>query len=132
MNAIEERLLIGGQAVIEGVMMRSPRWTSVVVRTPDGAIAAFTEGRVSPLVRYRWLRLPVLRGVIALYEALAIGVRALLRSAGVAAGANQPLTPRRSEEHTSELQSPCNLVCRLLLEKKKTKIANGQYPRPQS
>src|SRR2546426_6412714 len=90
-----ERLLIGGQAVIEGVMMRSPRWTSVAVRTPDGAIAAFTEARVSPLVRYRWLRLPVLRGVIALYEALAIGIRALLRSAGVAAGANQPLTPRQ-------------------------------------
>src|SRR5256712_4162832 len=78
-----------------GVMMRSPRWTSVAVRTPDGAIAAFTEARVSPLVRYRWLRLPVLRGVIVLYEALAIGIRALLRSAGVAAGANQPLTPRQ-------------------------------------
>jgi len=80
------RMLIGGQAVIEGVMMRSPRWTSVAVRAPDGAIAAFTEARVSPLVRYRWLRLPVVRGVIALYEALAIGIRALLRSAGVAAG----------------------------------------------
>src|SRR2546426_12825117 len=89
------RMLIGGQAVIEGVMMRSPRWTSVAVRAPDGAIAAFTEARVSPLVRYRWLRLPVGRGVIALYEALAIGIRALLRSAGVAAGANQPLTPRQ-------------------------------------
>src|SRR3989475_8348130 len=89
------RMLIGGQAVIEGVMMRSPRWTSVAVRAPDGAIAAFTEARVSPLVRYRWLRLPVVRGVIALYEALAIGIRALLRSAGIAAGANQPLTPRQ-------------------------------------
>jgi uncharacterized protein YqhQ len=92
---LAERLLIGGQAVIEGVMMRSPRWTSVAVRAPDGAIAAFTEARESPLVRYRWLRLPVLRGVIALYEALAIGIRALLRSGSVAAGANQPLTPRQ-------------------------------------
>lgn len=87
-----ERLLIGGQAIIEGVMMRSPRWTSIAVRTPDGAIAAFTEARESSLVRYRWLRLPVLRGVIALYEALTIGIRALLRSAGVAAGSDQPLT----------------------------------------
>src|SRR5256885_6410023 len=34
----------------------------------------------------------------------------------------------RSEEHTSELQSPCNLVCRLLLEKKKTRQATSQYP----
>src|SRR5256885_12995158 len=37
------------------------------------------------------------------------------------------LRPMRSEEHTSELQSPCNLVCRLLLEKKKKKNAAGEY-----
>jgi len=92
MNAIEERLLIGGQAVIEGVMMRSPRWTSTAVRAPDGAIAVFTEARPSPLVRRRWLRLPVLRGVIALYDTLTIGVRSLLWSVGVAAGADRPLT----------------------------------------
>src|SRR5881409_1486458 len=68
-NAAQQRILIGGQAVIEGVMMRSPRWTSTAVRAPDGAIAVFTEARPSPLVRRRWLRLPVLRGVIALYDA---------------------------------------------------------------
>src|SRR3989454_7037204 len=39
-----------------------------------------------------------------------------------AAVRHNPFKPTRSEEHTSELQSPCNLVCRLLLEKKKTKI----------
>src|SRR5881296_1985852 len=86
------RLVIGGQAVIEGVMMRSPRWTSTAVRAPDGAIAVFTEARPSPLVRRRWLRLPVLRGVIALYDTLTIGVRSLLWSVGVAAGADRPLT----------------------------------------
>src|SRR5207247_10061279 len=86
------RLVIGGQAVIEGVMMHSPRWTSTAVRAPDGAIAVFTEARPSPLVRRRWLRLPVLRGVIALYDTLTIGVRSLLWSAGVAAGADRPLT----------------------------------------
>ena len=52
----------------------------------------FTEARPSPLVRRRWLRLPVLRGVIALYDTLTIGVRSLLWSAGVAAGADRPLT----------------------------------------
>src|SRR5207247_10674857 len=86
------RILIGGQAVIEGVMMRSPRWTSTAVRAPDGAIAVFTEARPSPLVRRRWLRLPVLRGVIALYDTLTIGVRSLLWSVGVAAGADRPMT----------------------------------------
>jgi len=91
-NAAQQRILIGGQAVIEGVMMRSPRWTSTAVRAPDGAIAVFTEARPSPLVRRRWLRLPVLRGVIALYDTLTIGVRSLLWSVGVAAGADRPLT----------------------------------------
>jgi len=91
-NAAQQRILIGGQAVIEGVMMRSPRWTSTAVRAPDGVIAVFTEARPSPLVRRRWLRLPVLRGVIALYDTLTIGVRSLLWSVGVAAGADRPLT----------------------------------------
>src|SRR2546426_8478574 len=52
----------------------------------------------------------------------------------VSAGGDAPLWARRSEEHTSELQSPCNLVCRLLLEKKKnrrrtTRFAVGCRPR---
>src|SRR5256885_4078399 len=40
-------------------------------------------------------------------------------------GSHRPTSSRRSEEHTSELQSPCNLVCRLLLEKKKNRILYG-------
>src|SRR5256885_10592505 len=43
------------------------------------------------------------------------------------AGPERPVYQQRSEEHTSELQSPCNLVCRLLLEKKKNNIANTLY-----
>lgn len=73
-------------------MIRSPRWTSTAVRTPNGTIAVFTEARVSPLTRSRWFRLPVVRGVIALYDTLAVGVRALLRSVGVAAGTDRPPT----------------------------------------
>ncbi len=91
----ESRLLIGGQAVIEGVMMRSPRWTSTAVRGPDGAIVAFTERRVSPLLQFHWLRLPVVRGIVALYEALSIGIRALLLSANAALGEGVPLTRRQ-------------------------------------
>lgn len=90
-----ERLLIGGQAVIEGVMMRSPRWTSTAVRRPGGAIDAFTEQRISPLLQLPWLRLPVARGVVALYEALTIGIRALLLSANAAMGEDVPLTRRQ-------------------------------------
>src|SRR5947199_8213928 len=85
------RLVIGGQAVIEGVMMRSPRWTSTAVRAPDGVIAGFTEARPSPLVRRRWLRLPVLHGVSALCDTMTICVRSLLLAVGVVSVAARPL-----------------------------------------
>src|SRR5256885_13281740 len=48
---------------------------------------------------------------------------------GLAKNAKSVCKRSRSEEHTSELQSPCNLVCRLLLEKKKTLPTNSPYPR---
>jgi uncharacterized protein YqhQ len=76
---------IGGQAVLEGVMMRGPSAWSVAVRKPDGVIAEVNRPIASVLLRHRWLRLPILRGVIALGESLAIGFRALAISANYAA-----------------------------------------------
>jgi uncharacterized protein YqhQ len=76
---------IGGQAVLEGVMMRSPSSWAVAVRKPDGAIAQVVNGIDSPMARRRIWRLPVIRGVIALGESLAIGFRALAISANYAA-----------------------------------------------
>jgi uncharacterized protein YqhQ len=77
--------LIGGQAVLEGVMMRGPSNWSVAVRKPDGDIAQVSKPIVSPMTRHWVLRLPVIRGVIALGESLAIGFRALAISANYAA-----------------------------------------------
>ncbi|HEY4349421.1 MAG TPA: DUF1385 domain-containing protein [Gaiellaceae bacterium] len=76
---------IGGQAVLEGVMMRGPRNWAVAVRKPDGQIAQV--GRtIDPLAIRHWsLRLPIVRGVVALGESLAIGFRALSVSANYAA-----------------------------------------------
>ncbi len=76
---------IGGQAVLEGVMMRGPSSWSVAVRKPDGEIAEVNQSVSSVLLRHRWLRLPVIRGVVALGEALTIGFRALAISANYAA-----------------------------------------------
>lgn len=76
---------IGGQAVLEGVMMRGPSAWSVAVRKPDGEIAEINRPIVSLLARHRVFRLPVIRGVIALGESLAIGFRALAISANYAA-----------------------------------------------
>ena len=76
---------IGGQAVLEGVMMRGPRNWAVAVRKPDGEIAQVARS-IDPLMARHWsLRLPVVRGVIALGESLSIGFRALSVSASYAA-----------------------------------------------
>jgi uncharacterized protein YqhQ len=72
---------IGGQAVLEGVMMRGPSSWAVAVRRPDGRISEVEHDVDSVALRRRWLRLPVVRGVVALGESLAIGMRALAVSA---------------------------------------------------
>src|SRR6266487_2149183 len=76
---------IGGQAVLEGVMMRGPSNWAVAVRKPNGAIAQVCRPIESAMARHRFFRLPVVRGVIALGESLAIGFRALAISANYAA-----------------------------------------------
>src|SRR5215211_6445650 len=76
---------IGGQAVLEGVMMRGPSNWALAVRKPDGEIAEVIKPIHSVMARHWVFRLPVVRGVIALGESLAIGFRALAISANYAA-----------------------------------------------
>jgi uncharacterized protein YqhQ len=78
-------MTVGGQAVLEGVMMRTPSNWAVAVRKPDGEIAQVCRVIASPMAKRRIYRLPVIRGVIALGESLAIGFRALAISANYAA-----------------------------------------------
>lgn len=77
----KKKLSIGGQAVIEGVMMRGPEKVAVAVRKPDGDIALEVNPVNSIRDRYPILKKPLLRGVIALYESLADGMKALTYSA---------------------------------------------------
>ena len=76
---------VGGQAVLEGVMMRGPGNWAVAVRTPSGEIAQVSRSIDSKMAKHRLLRLPIIRGVMALGESLAIGFRALAISANYAA-----------------------------------------------
>ena len=76
---------VGGQAVLEGVMMRGASNWAVAVRKPDGDIAEVHQPIKSPMARHWTFRLPVIRGVVALGESLAIGFRALAISASYAA-----------------------------------------------
>jgi uncharacterized protein YqhQ len=83
---------VGGQAVLEGVMMRGVSVWAVAVRKPEGEIEVTSEPLVSWAKRSRVLRWPVIRGVVALAESLKIGFRAL------AISANAQLDPEEQEE----------------------------------
>lgn len=74
----------GGQAVIEGVLMRGQSKAAVAVRTPDGSIRVHEEPLTSPIYRARWSRWPFLRGLVVLWDALVLGTKALIWSADVA------------------------------------------------
>ncbi len=75
---------IGGQAVIEGVMMRSPGKVATAVRLPDGTIRIKTQDFISISRRARIFGLPIIRGAVVLVESLRIGIQALAFSAEAA------------------------------------------------
>jgi uncharacterized protein YqhQ len=76
----------GGQALIEGVMMRGRTTVAMSVRPPSGEIRTLSEPLPDALrATNRWLKIPFLRGVLVLYETLVIGTRMLMRSASIAA-----------------------------------------------
>jgi uncharacterized protein YqhQ len=75
--------LYGGQAVIEGVMIRGRRTVALACRKPNGEIYRYREPLRSPLTRSRIARLPFVRGVVVLWESLSYGVRMLMKSADV-------------------------------------------------
>ncbi len=76
-----EEILIGGQAVIEGVMMRSPHSYAVAVRRQDGGMAIRQNALDRPSERHPWLKYPLLRGLAVLGQAMVLGIRALRYSA---------------------------------------------------
>ncbi|KPL18410.1 MAG: hypothetical protein AMJ92_08230 [candidate division Zixibacteria bacterium SM23_81] len=75
---------VGGQAVIEGVMIRSPKRVVTAIRLKNGEIVVKNDPYTSLTKRYRLLQLPVLRGVISFFEMLVIGLKTLNYSAEVA------------------------------------------------
>jgi uncharacterized protein YqhQ len=93
---------VGGQAVLEGVMMRGASNWAVAVRKPDGDIVEVHQPIKSPMARHWIFRLPVIRGVVALGESLAIGFRALAISANYAAAADAK-EGEEGEEVSTEL-----------------------------
>ncbi len=77
----DDEILVGGQAVIEGVMMRSPKGYSVAVRRQDGSIRVMKDALLTAGDKWKIFKVPVIRGVGVLGQALVLGIRALRFSA---------------------------------------------------
>src|SRR5215471_18011051 len=79
-----EETLVGGQAVMEGVMMRTPHAWGIAVRNPSNEIVVHREPLDRPSEKRKWLAWPLVRGIATLGQAMTLGVRALKFSANVA------------------------------------------------
>ena len=95
--ALEEggqETLVGGQAVLEGVMMRSPHAWAIACRKPSGEISVHSEPLERLSEKHKWMGWPVVRGVITLGHAMSLGFRALKFSANTAL---DELMPEKTE-----------------------------------
>ncbi len=97
---------VGGQAVIEGVMIRSPQAWSVAVRRPDGEIETRTDELPRLSSRSRLARVPFVRGVLVLGESLSLGFRALTWSAQIASTEEDAKETARLEEVVANATGP--------------------------
>src|SRR5689334_18070935 len=95
LTSSDDEILVGGQAVIEGVMMRSPKGYSVAVRRQDGTVRVMKDALLGMGEKYKLFKAPLIRGVGVLGQALVLGIRALRFSA------EEALT-----EETSKTETP--------------------------
>ncbi len=96
----EEATLVGGQAVLEGVMMRSPHAWGICIRRPDGTLATHAEPLEKLSDKHPWMGRPFVRGIMTLGQAMTLGFRALRYSADVAM---EHLQPEKAKEEKTEL-----------------------------
>ena len=90
----EKKIMIGGQAVIEGVMMRGPELVATAVRNPQGRIELEVKPVNSIADRYPIFKKPMLRGCVSLFESLVMGIRSLGYSAQMAGEEDEQLTDK--------------------------------------
>ncbi len=92
--AAQQSILVGGQAIIEGVMMRVPGAYAIAVRNPKGEIITRREEFISLTEKHAILKKPVIRGMVALFESMKMGIKTLNESADIAyeEEANKELT----------------------------------------
>lgn len=98
MSTNERDLIVGGQAVIEGVMMRTPNAYAIAVRKADGTIVNIAARMPKWSDKYPLLKLPVLRGSAVLVQSMGLGIKALNYSANEAFGDAQEAEARETEQ----------------------------------
>jgi uncharacterized protein YqhQ len=116
LTSSDDEILVGGQAVIEGVMMRSPKGYSVAVRRQDGTVRVMKNALLSLGEKWKILKTPVLRGVGVLGQALVLGIRALRFSAEEALteeGGKKEVAPKRDPAQVSSWLIAGNMVLAL-------------------
>ena len=89
----DRKIPVGGQAVIEGVLMKGPARWGLSVRKPDGALAKESWDNKTWTASYPW-KLPLIRGVVTMVEMMTVGFRALDKSAQIALGEEEKITPK--------------------------------------
>lgn len=100
--AMQRDLIVGGQAVMEGVMMRTPSAYAIACRKKDGTIVHTAEKLPKWSDEHKWLNLPVLRGGATLIQSMALGIKALNFSARIY---EEDLEAEKALEKAKELQS---------------------------
>ena len=105
-----EETLVGGQAVLEGVMMRSPHAWAIACRKPSGELSTHSEPLERLSEKRKWMARPVIRGVVTLGHAMSLGFRALKFSANVALDELQPEVPEKKKLEISGWMAAVNIV----------------------
>ncbi len=105
--SVQRDLIVGGQAVMEGVMMRTPSAYAIAVRRSDGSIVKKAESLPKWSDKYKWLNTPVLRGGATLIQSMALGIKALNFSAQIA---QEDMEEQEVLEKAKELQTETVLV----------------------
>lgn len=105
--AVERDLIVGGQAVMEGVMMRTPSAYAIACRKSDGEIVTTAESLPKWSDKHKFLNFPVLRGGATLIQSMALGIKALNFSARVY---EEDLEAQEAKEKAKELETQAALV----------------------
>ncbi len=122
------RFYYGGQAVMEGVMMRGRQSVAVGIRRPEGDIYVYEEALNSKVYRSKVFRLPFLRGVLVLWEMLVLGTRMMTLSANIAFGATSPDTAKTEVSQTDEVNMQLQSEARSAVIPQTTDISEKLVP----